>query len=136
MLCIFRILLSFIWRGVSEVGWKVTVFTRGSSCPPFAGHCCHLNGIMCIRKVSESELKITFTSGRLPLPHVNTDWHASTDSLLPQPWLEFFFFPMCPFMKNWFHLTHISARILLFLLYFQECVLINSLRFSVIQWTW
>lgn len=127
---------------MSEVGWKVPAarpFTRRSSCPPLARHCCRPNGIMCIRKVSESELKITFTSGWLPLPHVNPDWPASMHSLLLQPWLELSF-PhrpsMCPFMKNWFHLTHISAHILLFLLYFQECVVINSLRCSVIEWTW
>ncbi len=77
----------------AKVGWKVPAvrpFTRRSSRPPLSGHCCRLNGIMCIRKVSESELKITFTSGWLPLPHVNPDWPASMHSLLPQPWLELF----------------------------------------------
>lgn len=105
----------------AEVAWKVPTphpFTRRSFRSPFACHCCRLNGIMCIRKVSESELKITFTSVWLPLPHVNPDWPTSMHSLLSQPWLEKFFFSpkgaVCPFMKNWFQLTHISEHILLF----------------------
>ncbi len=132
--CIFRRLLILLlycsdW---AKVGWKVPAvrpFTRRSSRPPLSGHCCRLNGIMCIRKVSESELKITFTSGWLPLPHVNPDWPASMHSLLPQPWLELF--PpqaLCPFMKNWFHLTHISAHILPFCYISKNVCLINSRR--------
>lgn len=147
MLFIFRrlllllVVLLFRFR-LSWVGWKVPTarpFTRRSSRLPLAGRCCHLNGIMCIRKVSESELKITFTSGWLPLPHVNPDWTASMHSLLPQPWLELF--PpqaLCPFMKNWFHLTHISTHILLFCYSSKNVRLINSRCFvlSVIEWTW